>query len=83
MKNSNFVVFLKMSVSPKYFISIIALLLCSKIVLSQDIDQKVFLASTEFGPSTGPDLVVVTIVNCNTNVAKEMLLTVNDLFHCL
>ena len=45
--------------------------------------EKAYIAAIDDGPSTGPDFVVVTIINSNTNQSKEMILSVDQLFDCL
>ncbi len=66
--------------------SVIAILLISlsyQITVAQSVAEKAYQEVVKQGPSTGPGLVVVTIVNAHTNQSREMCLTVNELFDCL
>jgi hypothetical protein len=51
--------------------------------MAQNIAEKAYLVVVNDGPSTGPEFVVVTIVNSNTSESKEMILSINQLFDCL
>ena len=67
----------------KSVIAILLISLCYQITLAQSIAEKAYREVVKEGPTTAPGLVVVTIINANTNQSKEMCLSVNRLFDCL
>jgi len=67
----------------KSVIAILLVCLTHQITLAQSLAEKAYQQIVKAGPSTGPGLVVVTIINAHTNQSQEMCLTVNELFDCL
>lgn len=51
--------------------------------LSQSLKERMYREAVNDGPSTGPPLLIATIVNCNTKESKELVFSANEIFNCL
>lgn len=67
----------------KYLAFTFLLTISIQFLAGQNLAKKAYSSVVNTGPSTGPEFIVLSIVNLNTNEPKEMILSINKLFDCL